>query len=163
MNKAKKAEIPKDAAMKYDGMKTRVDLFPARAYLSTCQAFTYKGEAYAPGNWKSGDGFDWSRLIASAERHLLDFKLGINYDKDSGLPVLAHHMCCGAMLLENFLTDHGNDDRHIGQMIISGGEVGGAEDILRLLVMDPVVMRRAQEIKQERLSKQLALQQAKKG
>lgn len=149
--------VPKDVAMKYDGHKTRVDLFPVRAYLATCQVFTYGAELYAPGNWKAGEGFQWSRLIASAERHLLDFKLRIDSDKDSTLPVLAHAMCCLAMLLEHYLTGHGIDDRDVAQILPNSDE-----DILRLLMMDPEVMAKAKKIKEERLAKQLAIQAEKK-
>lgn len=156
-------EFPKNVAMKYDGQKTRVDLFPVRSYLATCQVFTYGAELYEAGNWKAGDGFYWSRLIASAERHLLDFKLGVNQDKDSTLPVLAHAMCCISMLLEHQLTGTGKDDRGVAQILPSRlGSIGDLEDLMHLLVMDPEVMAKAKKIKAERLGKQLELQAEKK-
>lgn len=161
-NRLNTSVVPKDIAMKYDFAKTKVDLYPVRAYLATCQVFTYGAEVYDVGNWHAGDGFKWSRLIASAERHLLDFKGGINYDKDSGLHVLAHMACCVAMLLEHVLTNHGEDDRAKAQLWVADGNVGDTADFLKLLTMDPVVMERAKQIKKERLAKQLEAQAVKK-
>ena len=101
---------------KYDGTKVRTDLFPVRAKIEIDKVFHYGSIVYAVGNWKVGEGFDWSRLICSAERHLQEFKLGVDHDPESRLPVLAHLGCCVAMLLEHFLTGHGKDTRSEAQI-----------------------------------------------
>lgn len=126
---------------KYDQAKVRTDLYPVRAKLSTDQVFHYGSIVYTAGNWKEGDGFDWHRLIVSAEHHIQDFKLGINYDPESSLPVLAHAACCIAMLLENFLTGHGNDDRKDTQIF---NQVG--DELLMIMpqeVLDRAMAKRA--------------------
>ena len=45
------------------------------------------------------------------ERHMGDWRLGEDIDPDSGLPHLAHAMCCLAMLLEHTLVGLGKDTR----------------------------------------------------
>jgi len=123
---------------KYDQGKVRTDLYPVRAYIETCKTFHYGSIAYSVGNWKEGDGFDWHRLIVSAEHHLQDFKLGVNLDFESGLSVLAHAQCCIAMLLENYLTGHGNDDRAQSQIAL-----GDVDDVENLMIMPQEVIDRA--------------------
>lgn len=113
-------------ATKHDRGKIMPELFPVRAYMAINEVFTYGATApgkYCVGNWKAGKGFNWSRLIGSAERHYAEFKLGLNWDLESKLSVLAHVGCCNAMLLEHFLTNHGVDDRPESQIIVGAGEM----------------------------------------
>jgi hypothetical protein len=126
---------------KYDQQKVRTDLYPVRAKIETDKVFHYGSIVYSVGNWKEGDGFDWHRLIVSAEHHIQDFKLGVNYDPESSLAVLAHANCCIAMALENFLTDHGNDDRHQSQILVDRNEDDAA--IAQLMIMPQEVIDRA--------------------
>jgi len=102
-------------ASKFDQGKVRFSLLPARAKEAVAKVFSYGAEKYAVGNWHQGNGFDWSRLQDASERHANAFALGEDNDPESGLPHLAHKICCDMMLLEHQLTDHGIDDRDESQ------------------------------------------------
>jgi hypothetical protein len=102
-------------ATKYDEGKRRF-LFPQRALDSTNDVFTYGADKYEAGNWHTGDGFDWDRLDDALERHLSAWRLGENIDLESGLPHLAHAMCCLSMLLEHTLVGLGKDTRSRNQV-----------------------------------------------
>lgn len=56
----------------------------------------------------------WSRLIGAAERHLGEFKVGKDRDKESGLLHLAHLGCCVLFLITYQLCGMGEDDRFKG-------------------------------------------------
>lgn len=116
MKKAKKnlkkleTKQGKIQATKHDIGKIQF-LFPIRALAETNRVFTYGGKKYDIGNWHSGDGFDWQRLIDAAYGHIGNFQLGENYDKETKMYHLAHAMCCLAMLLEHQIVNLGNDTR----------------------------------------------------
>lgn len=115
----KRGDSPQDIpsiAVKFDSGKVRTHLFPVRAYLTTCQVFDYGAKKYDVGNWKRGNSFEYSRLIDALERHIKAFQLGQDNDPDTGMPHLAHAMCCLAMLLECTLTKTGTDDRDKAQI-----------------------------------------------
>ncbi len=97
-------------ATKHDGGKIQF-LFPIRALAETNRVFTYGGVKYAIGNWHSGDGFDWQRLIDAAYGHIQSFQLGEDFDPESSGYHLAHAMCCLAMLLEHQILGFGKDTR----------------------------------------------------
>jgi hypothetical protein len=58
-----------------------------------------------------GEGFHYSKILASLERHIAQFKMGVNIDEESG----SHHLACAAanlmFLLTYELTGNGQDDR----------------------------------------------------
>ena len=68
-------------------------------------------EVTVPGarNWEKG--MDWSRLYAAALRHLTAWWRGNDIDHESGLPHLAHALCCINFLLAYELRGMGRDDR----------------------------------------------------
>ena len=45
------------------------------------------------------------------KRHLVDFEEGVDFDEESGLPMLAHIACNVAFLIEHFDKGMGRDDR----------------------------------------------------
>ncbi len=113
-------------ATKHDSEKVRFDLVPVRALESVADVFTYGAvgkpnpdgtSGYGVGNWKQGKGFKWSRLIRPCFSHLTAFMRGENLDPESGKPHLAHLACCVLMLLEHYLTKHGDDDRADAQIL----------------------------------------------
>lgn len=122
---------------KFDSAKVDVGLYPVRALIETCKVFHYGSIVYSVGNWKEGDGFAYRRLANSAQRHIEDFKLGIDYDFESSLHVLGHAQCCIAMLLETVLTGGGKDDRKFAQITDKG------EDLSQLMIMPEGVIERA--------------------
>lgn len=97
-------------AVKLDDNKLRFDLIPPYATKQLARVFTFGAQKYDDNNWMKG--FDWSRLMASFERHYQDFKSGIDIDDDSGLYHLAHCMANGFMLLEHYRLHPNLDDRY---------------------------------------------------
>jgi hypothetical protein len=97
-------------ALKYDSSKPGMDLLPVRAKQAIARVFDFGAKKYARHNWR--DGFEYSRLIAAAERHLDAFNDGENFDEESGQSHLAHAACCIMMLLESQIKGYGTDDRY---------------------------------------------------
>jgi hypothetical protein len=82
------------------------------------KVFAFGAKKYSVGNWHSGEGFTWSRLLRAAESHMDYHMAGQFFDEESTLYHLAHAGCCFLMLLEHVLTKHGVDDRSPAQFII---------------------------------------------
>lgn len=71
--------------------------------------FTYGASKYKAWNWAKG--FDWSVVVASAARHLVEMVLDpMSLDPESKLPHRGHVMCNVVMLLQFAVTwPSGND------------------------------------------------------
>ncbi|MGD9729101.1 MAG: dATP/dGTP diphosphohydrolase domain-containing protein [Nitrospiraceae bacterium] len=98
-------------AKKYDGEKIQMELFPWNAFIETCIVLTLGATTYDPGNWKSGNGFKYSRLIGAMLRHLIALALGQDKDPKSGRHHVGHLICEAAFLYETQLAGKGVDDR----------------------------------------------------
>lgn len=95
--------------VKFDTGKLRYDLMPHDALEEYVGVLTYGAAKYADRNWEAG--MDWSRLYAAALRHLTSWWKGHDIDDESGLPHLAHVLCCINFLLAYQLREAGKDDR----------------------------------------------------
>ena len=84
---------------KHDTNKPRFDLIPAKAELALAQVLTFGAEKYAPDNWRIVPDAK-QRYIAAALRHINAARSGEAMDSESGLPHLAHAMCCLAFVVE---------------------------------------------------------------
>ena len=102
--KQKRAE-----ALKFDSDKPGMDLLPVAAKREIAAVFDFGAKKYARHNWRNG--FNYSRLIAAAERHIDFFNDGEDLDPESGKSHLAHAGCCIMMLLESVLKGYGTDHR----------------------------------------------------
>ena len=100
---------PGSGAMKADRSKARVDLIPVAPLLDAAAVLEFGARKYAERNWELG--FDWSRVYGAALRHLLAFWAGEEDDPETGLPHLAHALCCVMFLAEYGHTGAGRDDR----------------------------------------------------
>lgn len=100
-------------ALKYDDDKIGMDLLPVKAKRAIAEVFDFGAKKYARHNWRNG--FNYSRLIAAAERHLDAFNDGEDNDPESGKSHLAHAGCCIMMLLEHTINRLGTDDRYINE------------------------------------------------
>jgi hypothetical protein len=98
-----------ERAVKDNKGKPMLALFPMRALQWAGKAFTFGASKYAPYNWAKG--LPHSELMDACLRHLTDYWAGEDNDPQSGLPHLAHGLCCIAMLLESKVRGIGTDDR----------------------------------------------------
>lgn len=73
-------------------------------------------EKYAERNWENG--LVWTECEGSLERHLEKWKLGEEYDPESGCLHMAHVLCNAMFLLHFQLTGTGKDDRPIYKEVI---------------------------------------------
>ncbi len=84
-------------AIKFDGEKTRYDLFSPKTLELVGDVFTFGAKKYADRNWEKG--MAWSRMFNAAMRHLWAFWRGDRLDPESQLPHLAHAAWCVLALL----------------------------------------------------------------
>lgn len=85
--------------LKLDSQKNRWDLLPFGALESVVRVLTFGAAKYSAGNWRHVD--DWqSRYFAAALRHLVAYEQGEVTDPESGLPHLAHAICCALFMLD---------------------------------------------------------------
>ena len=96
-------------ALKYDQDKAPMSLLSSEALHQTAMVLAFGKEKYAAHNWRNG--FEWSRPLSAALRHILAFQDGEDRDPESGLSHLAHAMCCIMFLLEFEKTHRELDDR----------------------------------------------------
>jgi hypothetical protein len=107
-------EIPVDAntksGVKYDSGKPDFSLISPIAITYLVKVLDFGATKYAAHNWRKG--MNHCRLVSSIFRHMMAYLGGEFKDKESGLPHLAHIMCCAMFLLEYTATGLGTDDRY---------------------------------------------------
>lgn len=101
---------PPVAGIKHDDGKPRVSLIPRSFILAVARVLTFGAKKYSAHNWRNG--FDWSRLMDAAQRHMLAFQAGEDRDPETGELHLAHAACCIAFLIEHVEAGLGKDDRY---------------------------------------------------
>lgn len=84
---------------KHDQGKLRWDLMPYDALQEVAKVLTFGANKYADRNWEKG--LNYSRLIASLQRHAIDefYISNKQQDEETGLHPLAHAVCCLLFLL----------------------------------------------------------------
>lgn len=95
---------------KFDISKPNMALISplALAYLS--QVLTFGATKYKENNWRKG--LDQTKLIAAALRHITAFAAGLEVDPETGLPHMAHAMCCCMFSLELQESESNIDTRY---------------------------------------------------
>lgn len=78
---------------KDDNGKARWDLLPWRQVQSAVDVLTFGAKKYADNNWQKVEN-PRERYFAAAQRHIADWRGGEKNDPESGLPHLAHAVCC---------------------------------------------------------------------
>ena len=84
--------------LKHDGGKPRWDLLPWEELLEVAKVMEFGARKYAPDNWKKVEGGPW-RYLRAGIGHLAARASGERRDPESGLPHLAHAVCCCLFLL----------------------------------------------------------------
>lgn len=95
--------------VKHDGGKPPMSLLSREALEQTAAVLEFGKNKYAAHNWRKG--FDWSRPLSAAMRHLMAFNDGEDKDPESGLSHLAHCLCDVMFVLEFEKTHPELDDR----------------------------------------------------
>lgn len=91
--------------------KLRYDLIPTFAQEQEAAVWTFGAEKYAPNQWRRG--MAWSKIIASAKRHLAAIENGEDFDKETGILHSAHLRCNSGMLTEYYKIYPQGDDREL--------------------------------------------------
>ena len=110
--------IAENLPKKYDSDKPRMDLIRPEFTLALGEALAYGAKKYEEPrgetpNYLKGNGFNYSTIIASLERHIAAFKMGQDIDEESSLSHLAH-AAVNLMFLHTYsLCEKGVDDRVI--------------------------------------------------
>lgn len=88
---------PAPAGQKYDQDKVRYDLITPEEEESWARVLTYGAHKYS--GWQWTHGIEYSRLYGALRRHIAAWYAGEELDPESGLPHLAHAMCCLQFLM----------------------------------------------------------------
>jgi len=91
-------QLGSNPGTKFDGEKIRLDLIPVKPLQLIGKVLTHGAAKYADRNWEKG--IDFNRMYGAVLRHLTAWFDGENTDPDSGLPHLAHALCCLMFLSE---------------------------------------------------------------
>ena len=102
----------KIAPFKDDSQKPPLDLIPPRALAEVAKCMQYGATKYGQYNFLSQTGFNYTRLIAAALRHINSFQCGEDIADDTKQSHLAHAAACMLMLLETIRVGKGTDDRY---------------------------------------------------
>lgn len=94
---------------KHDNGKPDLSLISRELMENVARVREFGAKKYARDNWKKG--FNYTRSAAACLRHVFAFLSGEDLDPESGLPHIAHAICCLEHLLYDFLHHKHNDDR----------------------------------------------------
>lgn len=100
----------KGVGLKFDQGKAPMSLLSREALEQTALVLEFGRKKYAAHNWRKG--FEWSRPLSAAMRHLTAFIDGEDKDPESGLSHLAHAAACIMFMLEFEKTHKELDDRY---------------------------------------------------
>jgi hypothetical protein len=89
---------------KYDGDKSTVQLLPPQAVLSVGNVLRFGAIKYEAHSWHKVDNAG-ERYIGAGLRHILAHMDGEVFDRESGLPHLAHGICSLMFVLELLLRE----------------------------------------------------------
>ena len=96
--------------IKHDYSKPDFSLLSPIAISYLVAVLDFGAKKYAAHNWRKG--LDQTRLIAAALRHLMAYLGGQDTDSETGLPHMAHVMCCAMFSLELAHTHEHLDSRY---------------------------------------------------
>lgn len=84
---------------KYDSGKVRFSLVPSKSQLAVVKVLEYGAQKYSPDNWRYVDDIP-TRYYDAMMRHVYAYRAGEPLDPESGLPHLAHAICCLMFIME---------------------------------------------------------------
>jgi hypothetical protein len=86
--------------IKFDSNKLEYGLLPPLALEETVKVLTFGAQKYERDNWQRVPDSK-RRYFDALQRHVWAWKSGEQIDQESGLPHLAHAMCCLMFLYEH--------------------------------------------------------------
>lgn len=86
-----------EKAERYNKGKPRIGLLPPELMIEVAKVMTFGAEKYSDDNWKKGLSDEC--CLSSCLRHITAYMAGKEFDKESGLPHLAHAACNLAFML----------------------------------------------------------------
>lgn len=95
---------------KHDTGKPQLSLVPRVALEEEAAVMEFGAAKYGRYNYKKG--FEYSRLIDAALRHIQAFNDGEDLDPESGKSHLAHARCCLGMLMDIINLGTAKDNRY---------------------------------------------------
>ena len=95
--------------LRYNQGKNRVDLLPPFALNEVARVFTEGAKKYAENNWRLG--MNWTSVLASLKRHLLDWESGKDVDPEDGCLLMAKVATNAIFLTEYSKIYPQGDDR----------------------------------------------------
>jgi hypothetical protein len=87
-----RARLAEQSGRKDDDSKPMMALLDPYAMEQLSLVLTFGAKKYASWNWAGG--ITYSRLLSAALRHIFAFLKREEVDPESGLPHLAHALCC---------------------------------------------------------------------
>ncbi len=115
-------------AIKHDAEKPQMSLLDADWLEGVATVLTFGARKYDRHNWRNG--FIWSRLYDSLQRHLNAFWSGEEIDQESGSHHLLHAACCLMFLWWHVRFGKGKDDRYITAHSIPSEPVQESEGLI---------------------------------
>jgi len=97
------------SGIKNDKGKAPLSMIPYEALIEAARVFDFGKDKYGRDNWRGG--FEWTRLIDAALRHISEFNNGEDCDKESGYSHIGHALCCLMMLMSHIKRGYGKDNR----------------------------------------------------
>lgn len=98
-----------EGGTKHDKGKPQITLVPRAAIEGAAQALMFGAGKYGRDNYKKG--FEQTRLLDAAMRHLIAYTDGEDLDPESGLSHLDHALASVSMLKECIRLGTAKDDR----------------------------------------------------
>ena len=83
---------------KHDDGKAEWHLVPWAAMQKVVQVLSHGAKKYSANNWQHVHSA-WSRYFDAAMRHMIAWAGGESVDPESGMPHLAHAVCCLLFLM----------------------------------------------------------------
>jgi hypothetical protein len=109
------------AGVKLDSGKDPWDLLPLRALTEVVRALGHGARKYGRWNWRKVSRLQ-ERYQAAAMRHVVSAQLGEVRDSESGLPHLAHAICCLLFKLEDTLQHESKNSTKLGAWNVARGK-----------------------------------------
>lgn len=109
--------LPTDKGRKFDGGKLEYGLLPPLALEEVVKVLTFGAQKYERDNWQRVPDSK-RRYFDALQRHVWAWKQGEQIDPESGLPHLAHAMCCLMFLYEHDVKYSKYEGKDIAKVMV---------------------------------------------